>query len=340
MNEGKRDSALLRSLGLTEPEERAYIALLEAGGSPLANLIRISGLGRADASRAVRSLEAKGLLSRSAGRPTRLIPASPEVALDVLLLGRQEELERARLATAGFVERFKAPAARNPGELVEVILGRDAIRERFAQLQRSARHEVLGFDRPPYVTGPGTPPNPIEVDALGRGVLYRIIYDSTALEVPGQSARMAELSALGEQARVVDEVPMKLAIADRKIALVPLSLEGPQEEEALIVHRSSLLESLVMLFEKMWEQALSATQGQTVEDGSDPTVSDQDHHLLLLLAAGLKDSAIASQLGLSTRTVERRITRLMMLLNAETRFQLGLQAGLDGWLGSGEAPEN
>ncbi len=54
--------------------------------------------------------------------------------------------------------------------------------------------------------------------------------------------------------------------------------------------------------------------------------------ILSLLALGLSDRRIAAQLGLSLRTVERRIRALMDLADAQSRFQLGCHAAREGWL--------
>ena len=61
------------------------------------------------------------------------------------------------------------------------------------------------------------------------------------------------------------------------------------------------------------------------------TTSDT-RQLLTLLASGLKDDAIARQLGLSTRTMRRRIRTLLDELSAANRFQAGVQAARRGWL--------
>lgn len=327
-----KDSYVLEALGLTESEEHAYVTLLQLDGGSVEQLAESSDLSRTEAGKAVRSLEAKGLVTRSARRPQRLLPATPDVALDMLILRRQEELERARLAATSFVERFKRPGGRDAGEVVEVVLGADALRERFIQLQRSAEEEVLGFDRPPYVTAPSLPANPIEVERLGHGVRYRIIYDTSALEVAGQVRAMSDLADLGEEARTLDDVPMKLAIADRKLALVPLTLEEGRGEEALLVYPSALLDSLVMLFQSLWDRALPLSLENAAADPED-AISPDDRRVLALLASGLKDVSIASQLEVSARTIERRVTKLMELLGVRTRFQLGLQSGLRGWIG-------
>ena len=48
--------------------------------------------------------------------------------------------------------------------------------------------------------------------------------------------------------------------------------------------------------------------------------------MLDLLQMGMKDESIARQLGVSLRTVRRRIADLMDDLGASTRFQAGAEA--------------
>ena len=50
------------------------------------------------------------------------------------------------------------------------------------------------------------------------------------------------------------------------------------------------------------------------------------------LAAGAKDEQIARTMGLSLRTIRRRIADLMIELGADTRFQAGAEAVRRGWL--------
>jgi len=138
----------------------------------------------------------------------------------------------------------------------------------------------------------------------------------------------------GEQARVLDGLPLRLAIADRAIGLVPLApLVSPGERELLVVQPSALLDGLVALFEALWERATPLwPSGARVR--ALPELTDEDELLLALSAAGLTDEAIARRLGVAQRTVERRMRRVMTLLHAKTRFQAGLRAARLGIIGS------
>jgi DNA-binding NarL/FixJ family response regulator len=50
------------------------------------------------------------------------------------------------------------------------------------------------------------------------------------------------------------------------------------------------------------------------------------------MASGMKDRTLARALGVTERTVGRRLTELMAELGVETRFQAGVQAARRGWL--------
>ena len=58
--------------------------------------------------------------------------------------------------------------------------------------------------------------------------------------------------------------------------------------------------------------------------------------LLAILATGTTDEAAASRLGLSSRTVRRRLRTAMDKLGATSRFQAGYMAGLGGAIDLGE----
>jgi DNA-binding CsgD family transcriptional regulator len=220
----------------------------------------------------------------------------------------------------------------DPHLLVEVIEGPAQIALRVKELLASAEQEVMAFDTPPYVTTAGTA-SETEVPLLARGVTVRAAYAVEALDVPGYSEALHRVVTLGEQARVLPRVPMKMIVVDRREAILPLTgnAEGMRTTAAL-VRRSGLIDALEELFEAHWAQATPIFAGTGPQGPSHPEISDEDRTLLQLLNAGLKDDAIARQLDLSQRTYRRRVTDLMRRLGATSRFQAGTQAMRKGWL--------
>ncbi len=143
---------------------------------------------------------------------------------------------------------------------------------------------------------------------------------------------MAGAVNAGEDIRVVERVPIKLIVADQNMAMVPMDSAG-RTPAALLVHRSGLLDALLALFDAVWEKArplrlepAGLAEGSPAED-----LAELDRQILGLLLAGLTDASISTQLGLSMRTVQRRVREMMDLAGVHTRLQLGWHAARSGW---------
>lgn len=318
----------LRAAGISHLDERLYRALLRRRRATLAELTAATGASPVLSRRGLARLETMGLVSRQ-GKPPRFVPTAPDMAVEALILRRQEELERCRITAAALLAEYRE-AGQPSGELVEVIVGREATFQRYHQLLATARREVLMFDKPPYI---GPPENPLEFDALSRGVSWKAVYTPEALQLPERLAQLRSWQEAGEQARVYAHVPLKLAMVDGTLALLPLTADGQSETEehiAILVHPCSLLTTLGMLFDMLWEQSLPLRWTGPFT-ASDTGLDEIDRAMLQLLTAGFKDQAVARNLDVSIRTVRRRISNLMAAHGLTSRFQLGQLAIQRGW---------
>ncbi|GGX25156.1 hypothetical protein [Streptomyces chryseus] len=131
---------------------------------------------------------------------------------------------------------------------------------------------------------------------------------------------------------------MKLVLADADLGLVPLAVTPAGEPGAVLLHRSGLLDALDALFETVGRAAHPLELPGTAE-GAEPTVeldaqgpTDLDRSILALLLAGVTDLTTTTQLGLSPRTLHRRLRRLMDIAGVRTRMQLGGHAVRHGWV--------
>ena len=210
---------MLDAVGLSAEQQAVYLALLETSPATAAQLRDRCPDARVRP--AIAALETAGLVSRLTGQPARYQPAPPDMALEVLVRAREQELQQVRLETAKLAERFRAGrGSARPEEVVEVLSGREATLQRWEQLQRSAQHQVRSFDRPPYASTVLV--NNAEEDVLCAGVTYRAVYTSDGLELPGRLAAMQRLVMAGEQARVTEDLPVKMFLADDAIGLISL----------------------------------------------------------------------------------------------------------------------
>ena len=318
--------AAFTGLGVAEDEEKLYIWLLSHPDQDAAAAARALRLARRRCETLLASLLERGIVSRaSASGSCRAV--APEVAVEHLILQQQEEMERARAAASRLAVEAHAALGGNDAAPIEVVRGPRARQRVFLDLQRAARHQVRILDRPPYAVAPRPPSNEIERQRLTEGIAYRVIYDPEGLP-PSRVEALAPFLALGEQARILPELPIKMAIRDDDEALlVPLD----ETTDAMLVRAPVLLRAVTSLFEQLWARAmpLRASRASSA-DGRRPDAKDLQ--ILSLLALGYKDEAVARDLGIARRTIERRVGALLRLTGGRNRFQLGLEAERRGWL--------
>lgn len=313
-------------IGLGRAERAAYELLLDRPAATVDDLAAAWTHAEPLAT-VLAALEEKALVSSTSGRPVRYRPVAPDIAFGASLTDLQEQLDAARRHIGILDAAFQArPAEHNAATVVEVVTGQRAIRQRLRQLQRAARSQLSCLAKPPYFDNSGTTEAALE--ALGRGLVCRTVYARAAIEHPGALATVERLVGAGQQSRVLPDLPVSLYLSDDKLAMLPMRREAASSpaataEAAVVVHPSAMLDALVKLFEGMWRRALPLHP--PVEQ--QPTGTDQQR-LITLLLSGLTDEAIARQLGLSHRTVQRRVAAFMTDLGAHTRFQAGVKAAL------------
>jgi len=324
---------MLKAFGLDDLEELLYLALVDAPSQSADELARLAGATPDQVTRILDGLVSAGLITRLPGAPRQYCAIEPSIGFTGLVADRderarraQEQAQRARVTAHQLAERFRLRRARHPDDLIEVVAGAEAIRERVFQLERMVRTEMRGIDVPPYVD----PANQPVFELLGKGTQVRFLYDRSVLDMPGKLDEIARFRAAGEEGRVLAGVPFKLIIADDRLALIVLSESYGGVTSALAIGPSTLLEGLSRMFETLWRFA-TPLQPTGSHPGADPP-SPEDSQLLALLASGMTDKTIARRLGVNIRTAQRRVQQLMERLGADTRFQAGLQAKSRGWL--------
>ncbi|MFF8882898.1 helix-turn-helix domain-containing protein [Streptomyces flaveolus] len=324
---------MLEAVGVREPAESVYRLLVASGRASADQLAQRTGMDPACIVHALDSLTTIGLVSHTDGEPRLFRAVPPDVALLPRIKSSADALDLARVEAARLIESYQDTARRqHAGQLLEVITGAEALRQHLRQIQASAREEMLWFCKAQYVAMPSGS-NAEEFDALARGVRYRVLYEKAFFDDEGAVDNVVAGVRAGEVARTVPDLPLRLAIADRSVAIFPLVPGGPQgspdEPTTALVRDSNLLAALLALFERYWEDAVPLHVDETADSPALPAI---DRKLLSLLVAGVADKAIASQLGLSRRTVQRHIQRMMERAGAGTRMQLAWQAARREWL--------
>ncbi|MCF3142443.1 helix-turn-helix transcriptional regulator [Streptomyces platensis] len=322
-------AAYLGDLGVARREAELFQALLQAGRSSAGNLGELLGWQRAEVEEAVGRLIDLGLVvAGGADGAAPLSPTEPSIALDRLVHIRSAEVREAQLAALhAYRDYRRCTGAQTTDDLVEVVTGPQIV-DRIWQFEKAVESEVVRFDSPPYHTDGGA--NDVEVENLGRGVEYRVVYSSSAVQNGTYYAVNIEpCIAAGEQARVLSTVPVKLTVFDRRLAIVSMSsVEAESNEALLLVRPSSLLTALLGLFETAWRSGHPMHLSQQVP----PALRPVQRRILELMGTGVTDDTIAQLLGISRRTLSRHTERLYQLAGATSRFQLALHAARKEWI--------
>lgn len=253
----------------------------------------------------------------------RLIAVAPPVAAQIVLRHVAEKIgewhEGASRTVTNLLEL--GPGAQHP--LAEVVTDTIRIPRLVDDIQQSATKELLSFEIPisagsvclPRLSPAASAPPPI----------WRTVF-TTAYLAPDWAHLIDTTVRLGGQARVTDSMPIKLLIADRSRALIPLDRPGV----AGVVHFRSavVIDALVTLFDAVWDRAQPYPPDSVASD----TLTPFERHIAGLLCTGIKDDDLAAALHVSVRTVRRNVASIMDKLGVSTRFAAGAQLVKRGWL--------
>jgi DNA-binding CsgD family transcriptional regulator len=318
---------MLTVLGATSAEDRVYTALVSTVSATELELAEASGLSVDEVGTALASLIGRGLADRLADTPTRFVAGPPNM-IELLISERFGELRAAQQQLDGLASRYRANSLARTAGGFEVMRGDDALRHCLLDLLRSARSEVLNLIKPPTIAL-----QPEEQIGPDESVRNRIVYETAAIAHPGMLEALRAGLLPRDEARAHPDLPIKLLVVDRSVALVPLA-QHDTTPVGMLVREGALLDALLALFEYVWATAIPLRLFRGSNGGPRPSsdLSERDRELLSLVLAGLSDEAIAMHRRMSVRTVQRQVHALMELAHVRTRAQLAWEAARRGWL--------
>ncbi|GAA1876269.1 helix-turn-helix transcriptional regulator [Lapillicoccus jejuensis] len=319
----------LRDLGASPTAEAVYVLLVDRGRQDVADLAAHLDTPPAQVHAAVGELRGLGLVAATDDGPVQPLP--PRAAIEALAEDRSRQAEAAR-RSAQVLGDLWAAHVDGPSYL-EVLTTTEAVAAASRALHDRARTRVDALSIGPVGRVDAEPAvAPGVAAALARGVAYRVVYGARILQHPVAVRAVTTCIAQGEEARVYRDVPLNLTVGEGG-ALLMVGAPGTERLHGLLVRPSDLYDRLSSLFEVFWSLAVPLTAAVgSGPNGWAPPVTPAARLLVTLMAAGLTDESIARELGVSERTVARRIAALQRDLGVQSRFQLGVQAGRRGLL--------
>jgi HTH-type transcriptional regulator, sugar sensing transcriptional regulator len=247
-------------LGLTLYEARAYVALIRRDGSTPAEIARVAGVPRPRIYDVVDSLVAKGLASERPGRTAKFVAIPPAEAVNMLVNIHRDRLH-ALEADADVIRDELGPAFAegsmhsDPLDYIELLRSPEAIGKRFNELQQSTTKEMLVFSKMPAAVR--IEENDVGLE-LARTRVLRSVYEFTLLDDPLSCEGVQRFIAAGEQARFVEELPMKMGIIDERIVMLAMvdPLAGDSGLTTLVIENFQLARCLKIAFDQVWSNGV------------------------------------------------------------------------------------
>ena len=247
---------MLNRLGFNSTEAKVYLALLEGDSYKASEIAIRSGVPRQKVYDALKNLSHKGFCTYKPGKIQKYSASDPNISINDYI-NTQKELELIREKTAlellmklePMYERSKHQF--NPFEFIEIVRGRKQIEKRILQLENETRHEFIGFIKAPYVK----PPPRIRIKPLKeKGVHLRAIYEID--EWKGYDFLEQQIKE-GIEAKFIEQLPMKMAIYDKKSVLLDFHLptESPTYTTVVIEH-PFFVKLMEIAFNSVWEKAI------------------------------------------------------------------------------------
>lgn len=261
----------LQELGLNVYEAKVYLAIIERSSMNTAEITQVSGVPRARTYDILDNLVRRGLASLKPGKQKRYSAIDIDIFRQRLIADNREESLKREQKIDKIARELKTKIAKiytpenqisDPLQYIEIIKNPMQIHKRFQQLTVESKKEILILTKPPYA---GNQTQVVEqfrqqAKLMKRGVKVKSIY-----EIPKEPAAknwwiqvVNKAVEAGEDARAIDELPMKLAIFDEQIVLY--TLEDPVLRQSsvttMIIEHRSLAKSLKMLFNNIWSTAM------------------------------------------------------------------------------------
>jgi DNA-binding CsgD family transcriptional regulator len=321
----------LSALGLNAEEERLYQRLLPLSGSEVEMVATGLGVSPDELPGQLEGLAGRSIVRIERGR-LHVLSLSAVVSTYVAREAEAAVRTRERLYDIATAIPFLAAAATRPGpeevggvQLLdgEVSTGGNPL-QLLTKMIEESRGEMLWLRPDAWNLPREAAVAQVVASAIASGRRSRAIYPVRALR-EARDVLLARARA-GENLRVISDLPTRMFVLGSTHAVLPEPL-GMADEPRILVRQRALVEALTMLFELMWDRAAPVPDMDF--GGARP---DLRRFLLQQLAAGAKDEQIARTLGISLRTVRRRVADLLIELGVDSRFQAGVEAVRRGWL--------
>lgn len=258
----------LQSLGISGREAEAYMALLQKHEMTAPEVAKLTTVSRTKIYEILQNLVKKGLCSEKFRNGLKVFSCiEPSIALQNILHSDERELSRKRKLAENFKEQLmelyaKKVTMNDPLDFIEVISDIGQLRERWIKIQESTKKELIGFTKPPYVIS-FEDTLEIQESPAANKVILRGIYEFSHVKSEEEKELLIKgvesYEKLGEEVRVINELPMKLVISDEMVSMFVLEnrVSLNMGLTAMIVTHPDFAKMMKFVFTTYWDLSMT-----------------------------------------------------------------------------------
>ncbi|MFE4540388.1 hypothetical protein ACFRKB_35865 [Streptomyces scopuliridis] len=162
-----------------------------------------------------------------------------------------------------------------------------------------------------------------EIKLLQRGIALRTIYPDTARTRSAEQEWAAEVSKHGAAVRTLATDFERMILVDNKVAIISDHRGGTSANAAFKATHPGLLAFFRHIYDQQWERAEPWAGGRFLRNAETVTTG-RSRRILNKLREGRTLKQIATELGVSLRTVNSDLNKLYEAVGVDTQFALGV----------------
>ncbi len=257
----------LQKLGLSKRESEVYIALLTKKEFTAPEIGKITSVSRNKSYEVLQSLVKKNLCTETYKNGTKVFSGiKPDIALKNIISVYENELKEKKELSAQFSkELMKIHSAnkKSSGSLdyIEVFTDIGQVRERWEGIERNTKEELLVFTKPPYSV---SLEDTVEIaeEVKQNKISVKSIYEFSTLKSEEEINNLLKMidvyKKLVEEARIIKELPMKLAINDMNTTIFVLEDKITMQPSmtTIVVEHPAFAVALKKVFDGYWKEAV------------------------------------------------------------------------------------
>ncbi|MFI5237643.1 MAG: TrmB family transcriptional regulator, partial [Ignavibacteriales bacterium] len=262
-------SKYLRSfieIGLTEREAKVYMTLLSGKMFTVLELQEAVNIPRTKIYEVLNKLVSRNIcVEKKLGKNKLYEAVEPKIALERVVESYKKDLERKEQLITQVSEVFtpifqNSKSIVNPLEFIDVMKEKGQIHKRYTACVRSTKREMLTFNKGPYACDTSDrldEQEDEEFKLLKRGGACRDIYELDELkQVDWLLSSVKKSLKLGQQARVIKKLPIKMLVFDHEKVMFALEQHVPELNELTMIYieHKQLAEACSILFYHLWNQ--------------------------------------------------------------------------------------